>query len=221
MNNPELVIVLIIGAVIMCVPIAVQMKWYGIVAWKSVVVSLALVVTGAIGSRVWYCVENGSFLGRSFYGAIFFAPIVFWPLSRILHISYGDVLDFCAPAGCLTLAMVKIQCFRDGCCDGIALFLDENHNYVLFPSQIVEMIVFLIIAGGLMALSSKKKYRKIIFPYFLLFYGGSRFVLDFLRDGTVPYALGLSAGSFWSLLAFVIGTVFLIIARHRRRKLVE
>lgn len=215
MNNLELLVVLSIGTVLMCIPISVQMKWYGIQIWKSIIVSIALVLTGLVGSRFWYFVENGTFLGRSFYGAIFLAPVIYFPIAKILKVPYSQTLDFCAPAGCLTLALVKIQCLRDGCCDGIALYLDENHNYVKFPSQIVEMLAFLIIGCIVMTISAKEKNRGKVFPWFLTLYGALRFVLNFFRDGIKPYALGLSAGSFWSLISFVAGGLILTMGKWK------
>lgn len=210
MNNPELIVVLLIGTTLMTAIISLQMKWYGITRWKSIIVSVFLVLTGLIGSRIWYFVENLTFRGRSFYGAVFLAPIVFFPLAIACRVPYGSMLDFCAPAGCLTLAMVKVQCLRDGCCDGVALYLDKNYNYVKFPSQLVEMGAFLIIGFLLLMLSHSLKYRKKIFLWFLVLYGSTRFFLDFLRDGREPYILGLSAGSFWSLMAFITGAIMLI-----------
>ena len=215
MNNPELMIVLVFGAVLMCAPIAVQMKRYEQPAWKSVVISVILVIAGLVFSRVWYFVENGYFRGRSFYGVIFFAPLVYWPVAKILRMPYSQTIDCVAPAGCLTLALVKVQCLRDGCCAGMVLYQKENFDYVKFPSQIVEMAAFLIIAVTLFLLGRKPTNRGKVFPLFLILYGGSRFVLDFFRGSTVPYALGLSAGSFWSVLAVAAGVIWLAGLRKR------
>lgn len=215
MNNSALASVLLLGMMLMCIPIMVQMKWYAVKPWKSIVVSLALVITGVYGSEIWYYVENLSFGGRSFYGAIVLSPIIFFPLSQILQIPYKKILDFIPPAGCITLALVKLQCLRDGCCVGKILYIDENYMYVRFPSQIVEMVTFLGISVLLLYMSSKLKFRGKIFPWFLVLYGGSRFFLDFTRDIKSTYLLGLSAGSFWSLCSLIIGIVILSIMRCR------
>lgn len=217
MLTKELFFVLLVGTVIMCIPISFQMKWYSVSCWKSIFVSVALVFTGVTGSYIWYFVENLSWGGRSFFGAVFFAPVVFLPVAKLLRISYGDSLDFCAPAGCMTLAMVKIQCLRDSCCEGMILYIDENRRYVRFPSQIAEMIAFLLIAAVLMILSHDMKNRKTIFPWFLILYGAARFVLNFFRDNNGSFALGLSAGSFWSMCAFIIGLSILLIIKKKKK----
>lgn len=214
MNNPELLVVLLIGLILMCAPIAVQMKIYQIPVWKSIIVSTVLVLIGIYGSQLWYFVENFSFRGRSLYGAIFLAPIVYLPISAVLRIPYGKMMDFVAPAGCLTLAMVKIQCLRDGCCKGIVLYMTENHEYVRFPSQIVEMAAFLALSVILFLMSFSKRFRSTIFWWFWVLYGASRFVLNFFRGRAEPYLLNLSAGSFWSLIACIGGILALAICKR-------
>ena len=206
-----------VGLLLMCVIVSMQMKAYQIPRWKSVIIASVLLLTGVYGSRIWYYIENGAFTGRSFYGAIFLSPAVFFIVSKLLNIPYGYALDFVAPSGCLTLAMVKIQCMRDGCCAGKVLYVDENYHYVKFPSQIVEMLAFLIIAYVLFKFSKNEKKRGMLFPWFMVFYGASRFVLDFFRGGTVTYLIGLTAGSFWSLVAFLIGSLILILRRWSER----
>lgn len=217
MNNLELILILIVGIFLMCIVIAIQMKWYKVAYWKGIVIAFVLAVTGLLGSRFWYFVENGYFRGRSFYGVIFLAPIVFFFVAKFIKIDYGKTLDFVAPAGCLTLTLVKIQCLRDGCCDGVVLFIDENRNYVKFPSQIVEMAVFFVLFIILFIMSKKEKNRGKIFQYFLIFYGISRFVLDFFRDHVSHFAFGLSAGSFWSLCALVLGILWLWLLKLKHK----
>ena len=212
----ELLCVLFIGILLMLIPISAQMKWYSIPMWKSIVVSVVLALTGVVGSEIWYFVENLSFGGRSFYGAIVFSPIIFWPASRILRISYTETLDFVAPAGCMTLALVKLQCLRDGCCIGKILYMNEDYIYVRFPSQIIEMITFLIIAVVLLLIVHNEKNRGTIFFWFLILYGATRFILDFFRETTPAYLFGLSAGSFWSMWSCIIG-ITVLFAMHRKK----
>jgi prolipoprotein diacylglyceryltransferase len=215
MNNPELLVLLGFCAALMCLPIAVQMKRYRQSPWKSIVISAVLVISGLVFSRFWYFVENGYFRGRSFYGVIFFAPLVYWPVAKLLRMPYSQVIDSVAPPGCLTLAMVKVQCLQDGCCSGMILYQKENYDYVIFPSQIVEMTAFLLIAVALFLLGRKPENRGRVFPLFLLLYGGSRFVLDFFREIQAPYALGLSAGSFWSVIAVALGLIWLSVLKKK------
>lgn len=219
MGNKELLIILAVGMLGMVIVISYQMKIYQVERWKALPVALIFVLAGVYGSEVWYFIESGRIGGRSLYGAVVFSPLICVFVSKMIKIPYGYLLDFLAPSGCMVLSLVKIQCLRDGCCAGKVLYLDENHVYVRFPSQILEMSVFFLIFIALLLMSPKIKYRKKIFPYFLIFYGLARFFMDFLRDTAQLYPFGLSAGSFWSLCSCIIGVIVLLIMNIKRRKM--
>ena len=129
-----LFVVLIVCVIVMCVMMAIQAKWYGIKIIKVIPIAISLVLTGVIGSEFWFFVENGTWGGRSFYGAIVFSPLVFIAVAILFKINYSYSLDFVAPSGCLALALIKIQCIKDNCCYGKVLYQDEDFIYVRFPS---------------------------------------------------------------------------------------
>ena len=214
----NLYILLLAGVGIMTVLMALQMKHCSVAWWKSIVVSMSLALTGFLGSELWYFIENLSIGGRSFFGAIFLSPLVFWPIAKFLRIPYGILMDFIPSAGCITLALVKIQCLRDHCCEGRILYMNENYIYVRFPSQLVEMLNFVVLATLLTILSYKSKMRKKIFPCFFILYGITRFVLNSFRDGLTVYALGMPAGHFWAVISIIIGIVWLRIFKVYSRK---
>lgn len=203
---------------IMCFMMSMQAKWYGIEKRKTILIAVTLALTGVLGSEIWFFVENGDWGGRSLYGAIVFSPLVFIAVAKWLKMKYGDSLDFVAPSGCLALAVIKLQCLKDNCCVGKEIYQDENFVFVRFPSQIVEMVTFLIISAILLYMSSKPKCRGKIFLWFLVLYGAARFGLDFLRDTIPSYLFGLSAGSFWSLCSFVIGVILLLIIMSKENR---
>lgn len=213
-----LLLVLLACVAIMCFMMLTQTKWYGIKKWKTIPIAVALAITGVIGSEIWFFVENGEWGGRSLYGAIVFSPLVFIPVATLLEVKYNEILDFVAPSGCLALAVIKLQCLKDNCCVGKEMYQDENFVFVRFPSQIVEMVTFLIISAILFYMSSKPKFREKIFPWFLVLYGAARFGLDFLRETIPSYLFGLSAGSFWSLCSFLIGLLILTLIRIKESR---
>lgn len=215
--NLDLFIVLIGCVILMCLMMALQTKWYGLSKKNIFLIAVLLVIVGVFGSQIWFFIENGEWGGRSLYGAIVFSPIVFFPFSKLFKLKYGDSLDFVAPCGCLALAIIKLNCLENGCCRGKILYQNDEYIFVRFPSQIVEMIAFLIISAILFYMASKPKFRGKIFPWFLVLYGGSRFFLDFLRETVPSYLFGLSAGSFWSLCSFIIGIIVLIIIKQKEK----
>lgn len=220
LNDAVLLIALLIGAILMCLLTSVQMKWYGVKCWKSIIISVTIIFTGLIASELWFFLENGYWAGRSFYGAIFFAPLTFFPVARLLRIKYLDALDFCATAGCLVLAVLKVQCMIEGCCAGIILYLNEDHMYVRFPSQVVEFVCALVLTASMLTVSYHEKFRGRIYPLTLVLYGTSRFALNLFRDDwvrTEQMNLPLPLGNIWSLVAVFVGVVWLCIYKGRAK----
>ncbi|MBQ5327639.1 MAG: prolipoprotein diacylglyceryl transferase [Oscillospiraceae bacterium] len=197
-----------IGTGAMLVLIAILMKCYKVVVWKSVPVSLLLTVAGTIGTYIWYFVETSYFSGRSYYGAVFLVPLMFVFVAKLMRIPYDDLMDFCAPAECIMLAIMKYQCLTEGCCAGKVLYILENGDPKIFPSQMVELINAFSIMAVLMLMCFSKKYRGKIYPWYMVIYGSTRFVLNYFRE-TEPLLIGLPAGNLWSLVAIVIGIMWI------------
>lgn len=216
MVSTNLVNFLFIGAIIMCLIIAVQMKWYNISPWKSIAVSLAIIITGLISCDVWFFLENGVWGGKSFFGAIFLAPLTFVVVALVLRIPYFYALDYCATAGCFIFSLLKVDCLIGGCCKGIILFQNQYNHYIRFPSQLVELLSALFLTVALFLASRNEKNRGKIYPFTLLSYGCIRFVLNLLRDDwqrARDMGLCMPIGCFWALLSVLIGILWLFVAK--------
>ena len=214
----DLTFFLIIGFLLMCVLISIQMKWYGEKVWKSIFVSLSVVITGLISCKVWFFLENGYWGARSFYGAIFFAPLTFFFMAKAVKMPYLHSLDYCATAGCMILAVLKVDCMIGGCCRGITLYVLPNGNSARFPSQGAEFILALLLSLFLFRQSKNSENRGKIYPMALVFYGIQRFVLNLLRDDwerTKELGLLLPLGCIWSCLAAIIGAVWLFFSNRK------
>lgn len=218
MSISDISTILIIGILIICIPISIQMKWYGVAVWKSLIISLTMAVTGLYSCRLWFFLENGYWMGRSFFGAIFFAPITLLIMAKVMRLEYKYALDFCAPAGCLIFAILKIECLIGGCCQGVPLYINENREYVLFPSAAVEFVTALVLSVILIFASKKIKYRGKMYPITMVSYGILRFVLNLFRDDwgrTRKMGLPLPLGNIWSLISIAIGIAWLFIINKR------
>lgn len=207
--NLKTILVLSMGTGAMLVLIAILMKRYGIKLWKSVPVSVLLTVTGTIGTYIWFFIEASWFGGRSYYGAVFIVPIAFRYVAKMMKIPYGELMDFCAPAECIMLAIMKYQCFVDGCCGGRVLRTLEDGSTVLFPSQIAELINAFVLMIVLMTMGILKKQHGKIYAWYLILYGVTRFVLNYFRADTTPFLMGLPAGNFWSVVSIAIGFLWI------------
>ena len=206
----DIIIALAIGTGAMFVPIVAMMIRYKEKLWKSVPVSLLLTIAGTLGTYIWFFVEDSTWGGRSYYGAVFLVPIAFLLVARWMRIPYGNLMDYCAPAECAMLAIMKYQCLIDGCCEGRILRVYADGTWLAFPSQIVELINALVIMVVLMVMGYGKKFRGKVYAWYLVIYGITRFILNWFRSGNYPLLLGLPAGNLWSLLAIFIGVLWLL-----------
>ena len=221
MVSQRLLIVLLIGTAVMCLSIICQMKSYHIRLWKSAIVSVSIIFTGLIGSELLFFAENGYWGGKSFFGAIFLSPLTFALVSRLLRIPYLHSLDLCSTAGCLMLAILKVQCIMDGCCQGIILYVNRQEIYVRFPSQIIEFVVAILLFFVLLLLSYHAPCRGLLYPLTLIMYGGTRFSLNLFRDDwdrMREMHLPIPIGNIWSLLAIAVGTVWFIVLGKQKKK---
>ena len=129
----------------------------------------------------------------------------------ILRIPYSTLMDLCAPAECLMLAFMKVDCLQSNCCIGKYLPALEFQ----FPSQIVETLTILIIMFLLPRFERKEKHTGKLYGYYLILYGSTRFVLNWFRYGLTPFVWILPAGNFWSLVAIVFGLGWLLVQRRQ------
>ena len=197
---------LLIGFICMVLLSLIRNRYYNLKIWEIVVFMLLLVITGVIGTAVLFYIENGHWGGTSFFGSIFLIPIVFTIIGKTFKITYGKMMDICAVPICAMLAVMKVRCFLEGCCDGIIIKLADDVSFT-FPSQMAEMIVILIIMIKLIIWEVKGINKNILYPLFLIMYGVTRFVLNFFRADLSPFVLILPPGHFWSIVAVVCGII--------------
>lgn len=208
--TPNTMMALAIGTCAMLIVILILMKAYRIKMWKGLPVALILTVTGTISTYIWYFIESARFGAQSYYGAVFLVPLAFIYVAKLLRVPYETLMDFCAPAECVMLAIMKYRCYIDGCCAGKVLLSIAIDGSVIFPSQLAELVNALVLMLVLIIMAFNKKNRGKIYPWYMILYGATRFVLNWFRDGTTPLLLGMPAGNLWSLAAIMIGLLWLL-----------
>lgn len=174
--------------------------------WKIPVLMVILTFAGVLGTLLLAYIENGVFGGTSFYGAVLFVPVLMLP-ALALRVKYGTLMDICAGAECAMLAIMKIDCWLDGCCFGKQVeFLGFDFQ---FPSAIAEMINSICLAIFLVLVF--RRFRPgSQYPLYMLTYGATRFLLNLLRYvAPDQYILGIPQGLFWSLISMTTGAAWL------------
>ena len=116
--------------------------------WKRIVTAVVFTLAGVLSVEIMAFIEKGSWGSRSFFGAVFFAPLFMAAFALVIREKPSDILDLCAPSEAAMLALMKVKCYMDGCCYGRLLGVDEHGLDILFPSQIVECIAAIIICFG-------------------------------------------------------------------------
>lgn len=173
--------------------------------WKLPIISLLLTLAGVAGAMLMFYIESGKFGGTSFFGAILFIPVLLLP-ALLLRIRYSELMDLCAPAECLMLSFMKLDCLMSDCCIGKYLPTLE----LQFPSQIVEMLTILIIMLLLLQKERSGASTGRLYGHYLILYGSTRFVLNWFRYGLTPFVWILPAGNFWSIIAIAVGLIWLM-----------
>lgn len=215
--NKELLIALVAGTLVMLAVMLICRRWIVIGKFKTVIFAVLLTVCGLASVKIMNYVESGSWSGLSFFGAVFLEPVFLLLLSLLLREKWETLLDLSAPSICGMLMVMKVHCMIFNCCKGRVLFENAAGEVVRFPSQIVELLAALALAVVLIRLMRDAGNRGRIYPLFMVLYGGSRFILNLCRE-TTPFVWILPAGNFWSLIAIVIGIVWLMILNHTARK---
>lgn len=215
MISLKLLIYLSIGTLAMLVPIIILGAWYKITLQKRVVLAVLLTIAGTIGTYILFFIENGWIGGTSFFGAIFFVPVLFLPVAKLIKVPHGVLMDICAPAECIMLVIMKLQCFVNGCCAGRIVHF-ENNEFV-FPSQIAELVNALLLFFVLMFIAYQRKQYGRIYQWYMIIYGFSRFILNILREEWIVTEMILPFGNIWSIVSILCGTVWLIIFDKKNR----
>lgn len=163
--------------------------------------------------------------GFVFYGGLVGA-ILFMMLSGKIHKLdvWGYIRDFIFMIPIMH-CFGRIGCFCAGCCYGMPYHglghvvfpygSQAPSGEELFPVQLVEAALVLIIGIVLLVLKLKKDFFYTIETY-LLTYSVVRFILEFFRyDAIRGVAFGLSTSQWISIVVF-IGTVISIVYRKKK-----
>lgn len=189
----------------------IRRKRYGIGFLKSILLTflfMAMAVVGALGMGI---LEGGMIGNISLYGSIFIIPISISLYCLITKENINKMLDYFVPQICAGLAPVKLLCLTAGCCYGRELFVTADGEVILFPSQIVELICSILIMLLFLYFEKKNLFTDNHYPVFFIVYGASRLLLNSLRGGLTPFVWFLPAGHFWSIVAIVIGFMWLLL----------
>ena len=157
-------------------------------------------------------------LGFSSLGGVIGGLIMLYLYSLLVKKDYKYMLILFMPSIPLMYAIGKIGCFVAGCCygipyDGIGHIVYHSSevallNTNLFPIQIVETIIFLIIFIYIISRYYKNKFSIKLIMIEIIVCGIAKFLLDFLRyEHTVKL---ITSNQIMCLLLVIFSSVYLI-----------
>lgn len=173
----------------------------------------------------WALTGFDTFGMKDYVAGCLFVPLLVMAFSKVFKDDWRRMLDFMTPGYMLALVMIKISCCFAGCCFSFPMahgMWNPIFEQYLFPLQIVEGVVALLLTVVLMHIAKKRDYRVTgnLYAWLLILYGGTRFFLEFARVN-VKVVAGISVYGFWALLTLLVGIIWLIADRRRVRKLAE
>ena len=219
-------------------------KYVGMTAQHVIDMGFIIMVSGIIGSRLAYILENVSYyyahpldMVRLWHGGLVFSGgliavllVMIW-YARQHQLSIWRVGDVWTPAVALGQAIGRIGCFMAGCCYGrptdvcwAVTFTNPKSiaplNIPLHPTQLYSSLSGLIIFIVLMVLTAKKKFEGQVMLWFLILHSTGRLLIERFRGDDRGSIFGNSGWTLTQLLAMIIliASVILLFTRKSQGK---
>ena len=178
-------------------------------------------------AELWTLLRSGGV----FYGGLIAAVgVALWYL-RVHHMPMWTVTDVFAPGIALGHVIGRMGCLFAGCCFGrrtdvpwAITFTDpyaaENVgtplNVALHPTQLYEAGAELLILGVLLLLERRgRAFPSRTFWSYMLFYGVSRFIIEFYRGDSRGMIGALSTSQFVSVVIVPLSIIMLFVLSRR------
>lgn len=160
---------------------------------------------------------NFTFYGGLLGGVITFmlGYIIF--IRRIYYPCFGHVVIIAPAAIAIGHAFGRIGCFMHGCCYGKVTDAWYGIKFTTTATKVVPINLFeailLFILAALLFVLALKKLGYFNFPIYMIVYAVWRFIIEYFRgDYRGSFVPGLSPSQFWSILLFIGGIVYLVLA---------
>ena len=164
--------------------------------------------------------------GQVFYGGLIGGVLGGFVGARIAKqklFSYCDAVVPCVPLG---HAFGRLGCFFAGCCYGMPYdgpfcvsFPHIGVDYNVFPVQLLEVFINLVICAYLLFYTRKERKRFHVLYHYLALYAVSRFCLELLRgDGIRGIAAGISTSQWISIGLLAVSCMLLLYSRFGKQK---
>lgn len=171
----------------------------------------------------WALTGFDTFGVKDYVAGCLFVPLFAMLFGKVFKDDWRKMLDFMTPGYMLALVIIKISCCFAGCCFSFPMahgMWNPIFKEYLFPLQIVEGVVALLLTFVLMHIARRQEFKVTgrLYAWLLVLYGSTRFFLEFARLN-VKIVGGISLYGFWAIATVLVGVIWLIADNRRVRKL--
>lgn len=194
--------------------------------------SFTVFISGIIGARILYVLDNLNYYLRSPLeiimlqkgGLAWFGGLILGSICGILYIKRKNlpvykIIDLFAPFVALGQAIGRIGCFLNGCCYGKESafgIYSPAQGAVLIPSQLYSALILVVIFVILRIMQERPHKNGEIFFTYLFFYSIKRFFVEYLRADNPVIIFGLTLFQILSIAVFILAAAFLYIIKKRK-----
>lgn len=154
---------------------------------------------------------GGKMIGLNFIRIVTFLPVPIYLLTKLMKDPFGKTADFLAPLIAVFHGITHLGCIFPGCCHGYpavwGLYSNEA-GAICFPIQPIEAVSSLLVALVLLVMLKKGIQQGKLYAWYLVLFGGTRFLWEFLRDNQKVWG-NISELALHALAAMVIGLIAL------------
>ena len=200
-----------------------------------IVLLITAVITGMIGSKIYYLFEVwDSFImspaetffnlaGSGWYGGFILAGVSIAALLKIKKFPVLKTLDVIIPVLPLTQAIGRIGCFLAGCCHGSPADVPWAMSFPrglyppdvkVHPTQLYEILIYLCVFVLLWTLRKKEIKYGIKAGLYLILAGLGRFIVEFYRLNP-KVVFRLTAPQIIALSGAILGVVIILLCLRR------
>jgi phosphatidylglycerol:prolipoprotein diacylglycerol transferase len=178
--------------------------------------SLLVFISGIIGARILYIIENiGYYIknppetimlqhgGLSWFGGLAFGIFFGIFYLKKKNLSVYKILDLIVPYVSLGQAIGRIGCLLNGCCFGSTII----------PVQIYSSLILIFIFIILRLLQDRPHREGEILFLYLVLYSLKRFFIEFLRTDNPVIFLGLTLFQIISIVIFCLALIKLVLIK--------
>jgi len=189
-------------------------------------------VSGVIGARIFYIVENISYYfknpleiimvhhgGLSWFGGLILGSICGVVYLKRKNLAVYKILDLIIPFVALGQAVGRIGCLLNGCCFGkeslhCGIYFPVYKTF-LIPVQVYSSLLLLLIFIVLRFLQDRPHRIGEVFFAYLFLYSVKRFFIEFLRADNAAVLYGLTLFQLLSIGIFALSVIKIVLIKKK------